>query len=313
MIMTAHPSIPRADPVITSRTNRQVADLVRLRLHRHRERTGSFLIEGYRELARALTATSAGDRIDLLALYYCPSLWQHRNEVAILARARAGGARLIELAEGPFRRISHRDRPDGLVGVGKIFPTPLDRLPDPTGGSALLLVVVGIEKPGNLGAMLRTACAAGVTGVIICDPATDPFSPGVVRASLGHLFSVPIAIADTRTTLRWLAERSIDVMAGTPDATVPSWSANLTGPTAIAIGSEQRGLSRLWLDAATTRVRIPMAADQGPGSADGGRGATPFESPDRSANGPDSLNAAIAAGVLLFEAVRQREVTGRTG
>lgn len=299
MIMAAMPSFQRADSVITSRTNRHVADLVRLRLHRHRERTGAFLIEGYRELARALTAGN-GVRVELTALYYCPALWQGRNEPAILARARAGGARLIELAEGPFRRISHRDRPDGLIGVGKIFPAPLDRLPEPA-GAALVLVVVGIEKPGNLGAMLRTACAAGVTGVIICDPATDPFSPGVVRASLGHLFSVPIAIAGTDATLAWLGERGIVVVAGTPDATVASWSADLTGPSAIAIGSEQRGLSRTWLDAATTRVRIPMAAGPGP------------ESPDRSAQGPDSLNAAIAAGVLLFEAVRQREVTGVRG
>lgn len=278
MIMNGPVSGMRADPVITSRTNKKVAELVRLRLPRHRARAGAFLIEGYRELSRAQP------RVDLLALYYCRTLWSGRHEAALLARARAGGTRLVELAEEPFRRISHRDRPDGLIGVGRIFPAPLDGLPAAHSGP-LLLVVEGIEKPGNLGAMLRTACAAGVDGVIVCDPATDPYGPGVVRASLGHLFTVPIAITDSGSAQRWLRRRGITVFAGIPDAPDASWDADLTGPAAIAIGSEQRGLSSRWAELAHP-VRIPMSA--GP------------------AGGPDSLNAAVAAGVLLFEAARQR-------
>ncbi|NYE74263.1 TrmH family RNA methyltransferase [Microlunatus parietis] len=277
MIMNGPVSGMRADPVITSRTNKKVAELVRLRLPRHRARAGAFLIEGYRELSRAQS------RVDLLDLYYCRALWSGRHEAALLARARAGGTRLVELAEEPFRRISHRDRPDGLIGVGRIFPAPLNGLPAQHG--SLLLVVQGIEKPGNLGAMLRTACAAGVDGVIICDPATDPYGPGVVRASLGHLFTVPLAITDSGSALRWLQQRGITIFAGIPDAPDASWDADLTGAAAIAIGSEQRGLSSRWAEVAHP-VRIPMSA--GP------------------AGGPDSLNAAVAAGVLLFEAARQR-------
>ena len=283
MIMNGPVSGMRADPVITSRTNKKVAELVRLRLPRHRARAGAFLIEGYRELSRAQP------RVDLLALYYCRALWSGRHEAALLARARAGGTRLVELAEEPFRRISHRDRPDGLIGVGRIFPAPLDGLPAARSGP-LLLVVEGIEKPGNLGAMLRTACAAGVDGVIICDPATDPYGPGVVRASLGHLFTVPVAITDSGSAQRWLRRRGITVFAGIPDAPDASWDADLTGPAAIAIGSEQRGLSSRWAELARP-VRIPMSAG--------------------TVGGPDSLNAAVAAGVLLFEAARQR--TGISG
>ncbi|WP_217428182.1 TrmH family RNA methyltransferase [Microlunatus speluncae] len=279
MIMTAPLSLQRADPVITSRTNKRVADLVRLRLPRHRQRTGTFLIEGYRELARALP------EVDLQTVYYCPSLWLHRHEAELLARARRRGAELVELAAAPFHRISYRDRPDGLLAVGRIFGTALDRLPitgpsDPS--DPLLLVVERIEKPGNLGAMLRTACAAGVTGMIICDPATDPFGPGVVRASLGHLFAVPLAITDTDTALAWLDRHRIRIVAGTPAGSVASWDADLTGPTALVIGSEQHGLSDRWVSHAQIRTRIPMVG------------------------GPDSLNAATAAGVLLFEAARQR-------
>lgn len=266
-------SVMRAGPVITSRTNKKVAELVRLRLPRQRARTGNFLIEGYRELDRAVAA------VELSAVYYCPTLWTGRNEAALLARARECGARLVRLAEDPFHRVSHRDRPDGLLGVGRIFPTPLTGLPP--AAEPFLLVVEGIEKPGNLGAMLRTAAAAGVTGVIVCDPVTDPFGPGVVRASLGHLFTVPLAIADAESALAWLRRRRIGVVAGTPAGESASWDADLSGPTALVIGSEQRGLTRRWLDAAR-QVRIPMAG------------------------GPDSLNAAVAAGVLLFEAARQR-------
>lgn len=279
MIMNGPLSVARSDPMITSRTNKRVAELVRLRTRRHRDRTGTFLIEGYRELSRAM------DVVDLATVYYCPSLWIGRNEAGLIRIAGDHGAELIEMSAAPFERISYRDRPDGLLGLGKIFSTSLDRLPVRGSADPLLLVVESVEKPGNLGAMLRTACAAGVTGVIICDPATDPFGPGVVRASLGHLFVVPLAITDTDTALRWLERHRIRVVAGTPVGSVASWDADLTGPTALVIGSEQRGLSDRWVDRAPVRARIPMVG------------------------GPDSLNAATAAGVLLFEAARQRSRT----
>jgi TrmH family RNA methyltransferase len=184
------------------------------------------------------------------------------------------------VAEAPFRKASYRDRPEGLLAEAPQFDTSLQRI-DLT-GDPLLLVVESIEKPGNLGTMLRTADAAGCRAVIVCDPATDPFNPNVVRASLGTLFTMPLAIASSTETIEILREAGVRTVATTPDTSQLLYGVDLTGPVALVVGSEQYGLSDTWLAAADRRARIPMA-----GSA-------------------DSLNAAMAAGVTLFEAIRQR-------
>jgi TrmH family RNA methyltransferase len=264
-----------APPSITSSANPRIKELVRLRTRRERDRSGLFLIEGYRELSRAL----AGG-VRPATLYCCPALYLGGNEDALVEQARRTGAEVLTVAEAPFRKASYRDRPEGLLAVARQFPTDLEPL-DP-GTDPLFLVVEGIEKPGNLGTMLRTAEAAGAAAVIVCDPTTDPFNPNVVRASLGTLFSLPLAMADTPTTLAWLRRRGVRTVATTPSATLAHWEADLTGPVAVAVGSEQYGLSDSWIEAADQRVLIPM-----PGSV-------------------DSLNAAMAAGIVLFEAVRQR-------
>lgn len=263
------------ETLITSTQNPRVKDLVRLRTRRHRDAAGLFTIEGYRELTRAI-----GAGVDLQEVAYCPSLFLGTNEDSLLAAAEAAGARLIEFAEEPFRKVSYRDRPEGLIGLAQQFPTGLDRL-DLT-GAPLILVVESIEKPGNLGTMLRTADAAGVDAVIVCDPTTDPFNPNVVRASIGCLFVVPLAVASTPETLAWLSDRDVRTFAATPAADRLHWEADYRGACALAIGSEQYGLSETFLEAADERVRIPMLGDA------------------------DSLNAAMAAGVMLYEAIRQR-------
>ena len=260
---------------ITSVTNARVKRLVKLRNRRERDASGVFLIEGYRELSRAVEAG-----LTIREIYVCPDLFLGDNEHALIERTVAAGAERIELGPEAFRKVSYRDRPEGLVGLADQFPTTLDRLslsPNP-----LILVVESIEKPGNLGTMLRTADAAAVDAVIVCEPTTDPFNPNVVRASLGCLFLVPLAISSTPDAMRWLENHGITTFAATPAAIVPHWQADYRTPSAIAIGSEQYGLTAAWLREATVQVRIPM----------GGR--------------VDSLNAAMAAGVILFEAVRQR-------
>jgi TrmH family RNA methyltransferase len=145
-----------------------------------------------------------------------------------------------------------------------------------------LLVVEAIEKPGNLGTILRSADAAGVDGVIVCDPVTDIFNPNVVRSSTGVLFSVPVVIDDSTRVREWLRARRIRAVATTPSATGLYTAENLRGPLAIVMGSEQYGLSEYWLREADARVRIPMAGQA------------------------DSLNVAMATIITLFEAVRQR-------
>jgi TrmH family RNA methyltransferase len=144
------------------------------------------------------------------------------------------------------------------------------------------LVVESIEKPGNLGTMLRTAAAAGVTGVVVADPTTDPFNPNVIRASLGLVFTVALAVTSSSTAIDWLRDAGVSIVATSPDVSLAHHDADLTGATAIVVGSEQYGLSEAWLAAADQRVVIPM-----PGAV-------------------DSLNAATAAAVVLFEALRQR-------
>jgi RNA methyltransferase, TrmH family len=261
--------------MITSPQNQRVKDLVRLRDRRHRERTGRFLVEGYRELSRALDGG-----VDIVALYTCPDLHLGSNEPSLVARAADAGAEIVELAEAPFRKVSYRDRPEGLIAEAGQFDVSLDRVP--LDGDPLILVVESIEKPGNLGTMLRTADAAGCRGVLVADPTTDPFNPNVVRASIGTLFTVPLAVGGTGEVMDRLRAGGVRMAATTPDASTPIFGADLTGPVAVVVGSEQYGLSRAWLDGSDIRLSIPMA----------GRA--------------DSLNAAMAAAIALFEAVRQR-------
>lgn len=264
----------RSDP-IQSPTNPRVKSLVRLRQRRERDRTGRFLVEGFRELTRAADST-----VEVETLFVCPDLYLGEGEGRLVDRLAVSGVEVVEVAETPFRKASYRDRPEGLLAVARQFPTSLSALD--LSGPALALVAESIEKPGNLGTMLRTADAAACTGVVVADPATDPFNPNVVRASLGTLFSVPLAVATTGEAVEHLRSSGVRILVASPDAELPHYLADLTGPVALVVGSEQYGLSDAWLASADERITIPM-----PGSV-------------------DSLNAAMAAGILLFEALRQR-------
>jgi TrmH family RNA methyltransferase len=200
----------------------------------------------------------------------------------LVEQVRSFGAEIIECSRAVFEKASYREGPDGFLAVAPSPGRGLFALDIPTDG--LLLVAQGIEKPGNLGAMLRTADAAGVAAVIAADPVTDWGNPNVVRASKGTVFSVPVASATTAETIAWLAARGIALVATTPDTDTRHTDADLRGPVAIAVGTEKYGLDEELFAASTIRVRIPMA----------GRA--------------DSLNAATAAAIVLFEAVRQRSV-----
>lgn len=262
--------------MITSLQNPRVKALVKLRNRRVRDREDAFLVEGYRELRRALTWR---DRWQ--AVYFCSSLYLGDNEPDLLAGV-PETVPAVEVSEAVFRKISYRDRPEGLLAVLSRPTLSLNNLR--LGPSPLVLVVEGAEKPGNLGAMLRTAEAAGVDAVLAVDSTTDVFNPNVVRASLGSLFTLPVAVTTGGDALRWLRHREVRVVAASPDAEGLCWESDLKGPVALAIGPEQYGLSERWVTAADLRVRIPMSGTV------------------------DSLNAAAAAAVLLFEAGRQRSV-----
>jgi len=258
---------------ITSLQNPKIKETIRLRERRDRDETGLFLIEGYRELKRAV---DAGRSIE--TLFYCPEFFLGENETALIAAAQAKGT--FSCAPAVFEKLSYRDRPDGILAVAKqlhlkLFDLQLSENP-------FLLIAESIEKPGNLGTILRSCDAAGVDAVIVCDRTTDIHNPNVVRSSVGTLFTLPVVEARSDETLRFLKERGISIVAATPHAALEFTQADLKVPLAVAMGTEQYGLSETWMKEADIRVRIPMF-----GTA-------------------DSLNVASATTLLLYEAVRQR-------
>ena len=260
---------------ISSLQNPRVKNLVKLRDRRPRDEAGVFLVEGFREILRALERGLA-----LREVYFSPDWFLGANEPALLEQARAAGAQLFELSKEAFAKVAYRERPDGLLAVAPQWKRALADLtlrPAP-----LLLVVEAIEKPGNLGTILRSADAAGCDAVIVCDPVTDIFNPNVVRASTGVLFFVPLVVAESVHVLTWLRENKVRIVATTPAAKKIYSDADLRGPLAVVMGSEQYGLSEFWLKNCDLPVRIPMS-----GKA-------------------DSLNVAMATIITLFEAVRQR-------
>lgn len=270
-----------SDLTLTSLANPKVKHAIRLRQRSHRDEAGQMLIEGYRECRRAL---DNGYRPQML--FYCEDLWlKHLNEPELVQRCGVLGAEVYACTAPVFEKMAYRERPDGLLMIGPHLNKTLAdlRLPE----NALLVVAEAIEKPGNLGTILRSADAAGVHAVIICDRCTDIHNPNVVRASTGTLFSVPVVEADSDEALVFLRERGFCILATTPHTEHLHSGVPLTGNVAIAVGTEQYGLSEKWMSAADLRVRIPMF-----GLA-------------------DSLNVASATTILLFEAVRQRVAAGQ--
>lgn len=260
---------------ITSLQNPRVKQLVRLRERRERDAAGLFLIEGYREVRRALEKGVAPQE-----LYFSPDWFLGENEPALIEQARQAGAQLFELSKDAFAKVAYRERPDGLLAVATQWKSTLDELK--LGAAPFLLVCESIEKPGNLGTILRSADAAGCDAVILCDAVTDIFNPNVVRASTGVLFSVPVVVAESATVHAWLKAKGIRTAATTPHTDNLYTRTDLRGPLAIVMGSEQYGLSEFWMQGADVLVRIPMAGQA------------------------DSLNVAMATIITLFEAVRQR-------
>ena len=269
-----------ASLLITSPANPRVKTVVKLRQRPHRDELGLMLIEGYRELKRALDNDYRPQQ-----LYFCEACFlKGTGEPALIERCRERGAEIVACSAPVFAKMAYRERPEGLLAVGPQVRRQLSDLRLPP--RALVIVAEAIEKPGNLGTILRSADAAGVQAVIVCDRCTDLHNPNVVRASTGMLFAVPVVEADGEATLAFLRERHFAILAATPHADKLHTDVDLTGNVALVVGTEQYGLSERWMQAADLRVRIPMLGQA------------------------DSLNVAAAATILLFEAVRQRLVAG---
>ena len=269
--------MPSTPQIVSSLQNAGIKEVVKLRQRSHRDDNALLIVEGYREVKRALD-----NRIPILKLFYCPALYQGKNEPALVARCAELDVPLFECSEPAFMKIAYRDRPEGLLALCPQIRRTLADLKLP----ANPFVVIGehIEKPGNLGTMLRTADAAGAHALVVCDRCTDVNNPNVVRASIGTLFTVPLAEASTPETIAWLRRQGIRSVAASPHASKLYTALDMTGPIAIIVGAEQFGLSPEWMAAADEQVRIPMHGQA------------------------DSLNVAAAATILLYEVVRQRGV-----
>lgn len=259
-----------ADAEITSTSNPRIKRLIALRDRKQRDQESVFVVEGARDLARA---TAAGHRPD--EVYYDPARFGEPPQSAVTEATVAAPA---------MDRASYRGHSQGVIAVFPQFDVGLGHLE--LGHDPLVLVAEAIEKPGNLGALLRTADAVGAAALIAADPGTDPFSPNVVRASAGALFSVPLAVTELAPALEWLRGRRVRIVAADPAASQDLWSVDLTGPRALLVGSEHEGLTERARVAADNRVSIPM------------RGAI------------DSLNVSVSMAVLAYEALRQRRRAG---
>lgn len=270
---------------LTSSQNSRVKRVVKLNQRRQRDAEQRTVVEGEREVARALQAGVVPEEA-----FLCPDLLNPAANATSLGRleelAASGATTLFEVSAELYDKMAYRGSSGGLLLVTPYLQHRLGSLDLPD--RPLIVVVDGAEKPGNLGAVLRTADGAGVDAVLVTDEAgtgTDIHNPNAIRASLGALFTQPVVSATSDAAINWLRAAGIGIVATSPDATRPYTALDLTGAVAIVMGSEAYGLGESWLAAATERVHIPML----------GR--------------VDSLNLAGATAVVLYEAVRQRAST----
>ena len=260
---------------ITSAHNPALKHLIKLRDRRTRDKENLTILEGYRELTRAREYG-----MELTECFFSPEHFLGVNEFPLLENLAASGVRISRLAPQLLEKVTYRDRPEGLLAVAVMREHRLEMLPE--FDRPLYLVAETIEKPGNLGSMLRSADASGTDALIVCEKKTDLYNPNVIRASTGAIFSVPTAVCDNAAALAYLRAREVKILAATPHTDYRYTDADLTQGVAVVVGAEQTGLTDFWMDQADWKVNIPML----------GR--------------IDSLNVAAAATILLYEAARQR-------
>ena len=253
---------------ITSLQNPRIKHIVKLRDDKkQRLGNGLMLVEGYDEIE---LARSAG---------HIPQTILSAPEIA--ARQLSDpNTEMLTVSRTVFEKISYRDNPDGWLGIFPIPHTSLDDLI--LSDSPLVIVAESIEKPGNLGAILRTADAAHVDALLVCDPRVDVWNPNVVRASRGTVFSVPVIECDNSAALKWIRSQKLRVLSATPAAEVLYSDIDLREPIAIAVGTEDEGLTDFWLENADARIRIPMLGKV------------------------NSLNVSVSTALIVYEALRQR-------
>lgn len=267
-------------PTLTSTANPRFRAALSLRDRRERARHGRLLVDGVREVARALDAGVA-----LVEIFVAPGASPEPAVDAVVARAAGFGIPIVPVTADLLSRLAYGERASGIVAVASAPATSLEALRLPA-EAPIVGILEDVEKPGNLGAVCRSADGAGLDALIAAGTTAapaDPWNPNAVRASLGTVFTMPLAVASTGSVLAWLRDRGLRVVAARVEGSVPYSEADLRGPVALVLGSEATGLTEAWSGAAVTAVRLPM------------RGRA------------DSLNVAAAAAILFYEARRQRD------
>ncbi|MFD2550445.1 TrmH family RNA methyltransferase [Bizionia sediminis] len=258
---------------ITSTQNPYIKELVLLKdKSRARKKSGLFLIEGTREIDLAL---KGGYDLDTILFYAELFSEEQLHKLATAAIKR------IEISKDVYQKLAHRDTTEGILAIAKPKLHALDSVILRT-ENPLILIAEAPEKPGNIGALLRTADAANVDLVIIANPKTDLYNPNIIRSSVGCVFTNQIATGTTTQIIQFLKDKQIPIYCAALQASVAYYTQDYTKPTALVVGTEATGLSQEWRDAATQNIIIPMQGEI------------------------DSMNVSVAAGILIFEAKRQR-------
>lgn len=257
---------------ITSAQNPFIKSLVLLQEKaKARKQSGTFLIEGIREIELAIKGNYYVETIliciEVIEKSFNPSIFKSFNT--------------IEISKEVYQKLAYRDTTEGIIAVAKTKSHQLSDLQLPE--NPLILVMESIEKPGNIGAMLRTCDAAKVDAVIIANPKTDLYNPNMIRSSVGCLFTNQIATASTEETIAFLQQNNINFYSATLQNSTSYHTQNFTKPTALVVGTEATGLTEPWREKATQNIIIPMQGEI------------------------DSMNVSVAAAILLFEAKRQRD------
>lgn len=271
--------------LISSLQNLKIKRLVALQQKSsERRKAGVFVVEGQREIMHCI---SAG--LEIETIFFCPAIMNagdredlHRSNADVDAQSLLNKAKTIfEVTTNVYDKIAYRGGTEGIMAV---VNTPIHSLTElPTEGAPLYVVLEKVEKPGNLGAILRSADAAGATGVIVCDPLTDLYNPNLIRSSIGAIFTVPVATCTSEECIFWLKSHGVTILTAQLQDSHLYYDTDMRRPTAIVMGTEATGLTPQWREAADAHIRIPMLGRL------------------------DSLNVSVSAAILLFEAVRQRQ------
>jgi TrmH family RNA methyltransferase len=275
------PMRPPTRPILTSLANPRIKAALGLRERRDRDRTGRTLVDGAREVRRAIDAGAVVEEA-----FICEPLLGGADARVALDLLRTSPTTIESVSETVFARLAFGDRAEGIVAVIRIPSLDLARLVLPA--EPLVIVIEGVEKPGNVGAVLRSVDGAGADALVAADARTDLFNPNAIRASAGTIFGVPLAAASTTEVLPWLREQGLRIVTALVGAERVYTDADLTGPLAIVLGAEAGGLSTAWAGPGFEAVRLPML-----GVA-------------------DSLNISVSAAILLYESRRQRGLPART-